>query len=136
MSISQSGDSGLSKWIEAKLPAKKAMLGFPYCGWAWKLEDAKINGYDAATDRAATAISPAGSITYDKIRNYIVNNGVATFHDPAVIGYYCYFGTTWIGYDYNQSIVSKVRYAKQKDLLGYFSWHVGADYNRAGSSLF
>ncbi|KAG7616635.1 Chitinase insertion domain superfamily [Arabidopsis thaliana x Arabidopsis arenosa] len=123
----RSGDSGLSKWLEAKLPAKKAVLGFSYCGWAWTLEDAENNGYDAATDGAA--ISPDGSITYAKIRNYIIDNGAATFHDPAVIGFYCYVGTTWIGYDDNQSIVSKVRYAKLKGLLGYFSWHVGADYN-------
>ncbi|CAE6187065.1 unnamed protein product [Arabidopsis arenosa] len=123
----RSGDSGLSQWLEAKLPAKKAVLGFSYSGWAWTLEDAENNGYDAATDGAA--ISPDGSITYEKIRNYIVDNGAATFHDPAVVGFYCYFGTTWIGYDDNQSIVSKVRYAKLKGLLGYFSWHVGADYN-------
>ncbi|CAB78978.1 chitinase-like protein [Arabidopsis thaliana] len=135
----RSGNSGLRKWLdEAKLPPKKAVLGFPYCGWAWTLEDAENNGYDAATDGAA--ISPDGSITYAKIRNYIVDNGAATFHDPAVIGFYCYVGNTWIGYDDNQSIVYKVKYAKFTGLLGYFSWHVGADYNcglsRAGSFSF
>ncbi|KAL1205249.1 Class V chitinase [Cardamine amara subsp. amara] len=121
------GDFGLGKWLEAKLPAKKVVLGFPYRGWAWTLEDNKINGYGAATDGAA--ISPDGSITYDKIRDYIVDNGAATYYDPVVIGHYCYVGNTWIGYDDNQSIVAKVRYAKKKDLLGYYSWHVGGDYN-------
>ncbi|CAE6187037.1 unnamed protein product [Arabidopsis arenosa] len=123
----RSGHAGLSKWLKAELPAKKAVLGFPYCGWAWTLEDSENNGYEAPTDGAA--ISPDGSITYDKIRNYIVDNGAATFHDPAVVGFYCYVGNTWIGYDDNQSIVSKVKYAKLTGLLGYFSWHVGADYN-------
>ncbi|KAJ4905477.1 Glycosyl hydrolase family protein with chitinase insertion domain [Raphanus sativus] len=122
-----SGDAGLRKWLEANLPAKKAVLGFSYCGWAWKLEDPKASGYDAATDGAA--ITPDGSVTYDEIKDYIVTSGAATYHDPAVVGFYCHAGTTWIGYDDNQSIVSKVKYAKQNGLHGYFSWHLAADYN-------
>lgn len=127
----------MRKWLEANLPAKKAVLGFSYCGWAWKLEDPKASGYDAATDGAA--ITPDGSVTYDEIKDYIVTSGAATYHDPAVVGFYCHAGTTWIGYDDNQSIVSKVKYAKQNGLHGYFSWHLAADYNgglsRAGSSF-
>ncbi|KAL0801514.1 hypothetical protein Bca101_056690 [Brassica carinata] len=120
-----SGDSGLRKWLDANLPAKKAVLGFSYCGWAWKLEDPKADGYDAATDGAA--ITPDGSVTYDEIKDYIVSSGAATYHDPAVVGFYCHAGTTWIGYDDNQSIVTKVKYAKLNGLYGYFSWHLAAD---------
>ncbi|VVB12373.1 unnamed protein product [Arabis nemorensis] len=46
-----------------------------------------------------------------------------------VVGDYCFAGTTWIGYDSEQSIKTKAKYAKQKGLLGYFSWHVGGDDN-------
>ncbi|CAA0395854.1 unnamed protein product [Arabidopsis thaliana] len=35
-----------------------------------------------------------------------------------MVGDYCYAGTTWIGYGSEKSILTKVRYAKQKGLLG------------------
>lgn len=127
----------MRKWLDANLPAKKAVLGFSYCGWAWKLEDPTADGYDAATDGAA--ITPDGSVTYDEIKDYIVSSGAATYHDPAVVGFYCHARTTWIGYDDNQSIVTKVKYAKLNGLYGYFSWHLAADsdggLSRAGSSF-
>lgn len=137
MLIAPSVDYGLKQWIEAGLPKNKAVLGFPYVGWAWTLQDVNDNGYDAATTGAA--ISQDGSINYSDIRSYIVDNGAAVEHNPMVTGDYCYAGATWIGYDDNQSIVHKVKYAKQIGLRGYFSWHVGADYvcglSRAGLSF-
>ncbi|XP_010496391.1 PREDICTED: chitotriosidase-1-like [Camelina sativa] len=117
------GDSGLKEWIKAGLPEKKAVLGFPYVGWAWCLE----GGHDEATTQVAT--SADGTINYDQIRKFIVDNGATTVYNSTVVGDYCYAGTTWIGYDDYESIVTKVSYAKQRGLLGYFSWHVGADDN-------
>ncbi|EOA19071.1 hypothetical protein CARUB_v10007736mg [Capsella rubella] len=127
------GDSGLKEWIKAGLPEKQAVLGLSYVGWNWSLE----GGHDAATTQVAT--SADGTINYDQIRKFIVDNGATTVYNSSVVGDYCYSGTTWIGYDDYESIVTKVRYAKQKGLLGYFSWHLGADDNsglsRAGSSF-
>ncbi|KAF2542153.1 hypothetical protein F2Q68_00029543 [Brassica cretica] len=129
-----SGDAGVRSWTQAGLPAKKAVLGFPYYGYAWGLSNANSHSYYAATTGAAATISGAaipedGSIRYGLIRKFIVDNGATPVYNSSVVGDYCYAGTTWIGYDDNQSIVTKVRYAKQRGLLGYFSWHVGADDN-------
>lgn len=88
---------------------------------------ATINSYSAAT--TGPAISPDGSIGYGQIKKFIVDNGARMVYNSTVVGDYSYAGTTWIGYDDNQSIVDKVRYAKQRGLRGYFSWHVGADDN-------
>ncbi|KAG2249212.1 hypothetical protein Bca52824_088840 [Brassica carinata] len=99
-----------------------AVLGFPYYGYAWGLSNANSHSYYVATTGAAATISGA-AIPED------VDNGATTVYNSSVVGDYCYAGTTWIGYDDNQSIVTKVRYAKQRGLLGYFSWHVGADDN-------
>ncbi|CAL9226113.1 unnamed protein product [Arabidopsis halleri] len=132
----RSGDSGVREWTEAGLAAKKAVLGFPYYGWAWTLADPNVNGYDA--DSTGPAISPDGEISYHQLKTWIVENGATTVYDEMMVGDYCYAGTTWIGYDSEKSILTKVSYAKQKGLLGYFSWHVGGDDNselsRAGSS--
>jgi len=119
-------------WTEAGLPAKKAVLGFPYYGWAWTLADPDVNGYDANT--TGPAISDDGEISYRQLQTWIVDNGATKVHDDMMVGDYCYAGTTWIGYDSEKSIVTKVIYAKQKGLLGYFSWHVGGDDNSELSS--
>ncbi|CAH2078503.1 unnamed protein product, partial [Thlaspi arvense] len=121
----RSGDSGVKEWTEAGLPTKKAVLGFPYNGWSWTLANANSNGYGAATN--GPAISKDGSIRYIQLKSWIVENKATTVHDDQMVGDYSYAGTTWIGYDSEKSIVTKVRYAKQKGLLGYFSWHVGND---------
>ncbi|OAO97648.1 hypothetical protein AXX17_AT4G23240 [Arabidopsis thaliana] len=128
----RSGDSGVRDWTEAGLPAKKAVLGFPYYGWAWTLADPDVNGYDANT--TGPAISDDGEISYRQLQTWIVDNGATKVHDDMMVGDYCYAGTTWIGYDSEKSIVTKVIYAKQKGLLGYFSWHVGGDDNSELSS--
>ncbi|XP_010434364.1 PREDICTED: chitotriosidase-1-like isoform X2 [Camelina sativa] len=126
-----SGDAGVSTWIQAGLPTKKAVLGFPFYGYAWSLSNANANSYyDATTGPAILPGMPeAGAITYGLIKKFIIDNGVTPVNNATVVGDYCYAGTTWIGYDDSQSIVTKVRYAKEKGLLGYFSWHVGADDN-------
>ncbi|KAF7806500.1 Glycosyl hydrolase family protein with chitinase insertion domain-containing protein [Senna tora] len=121
------GDNGISKWVQAGMPARKIVLGFPFYGYAWELEDERNHGYFTKTNGAA--ISEDGSIGYNQIRRWIVENDAATVYDGSVKGDYCYSGTTWIGYDDMQSIVEKVRYAKQRGLLGYFAWHVGIDDN-------
>ncbi|KAK6249137.1 hypothetical protein QUC31_020702 [Theobroma cacao] len=106
---------------------KKIVLGFPFYGYAWTLADANNHGYFAPT--TGSAISKDGSIGYKQIRQFIVQNGATTVHDTAVVGDYCYAGRTWIGYDDYPTIVTKVRYAKDKGLLGYFAWHVALDDN-------
>jgi len=113
-------------------------LGFPLYGYAWCLTDAKNHNYYA--NSSGPAISPDGSIGYDQIRRFIVDNKATMVYNSNLVQNYCYAKKTWIGYDDNQSIVMKVKYAKQRGLLGYFSWHIGADDNsrlsRAGSVLF
>ncbi|CAA7054831.1 unnamed protein product [Microthlaspi erraticum] len=122
-----SGDAGVRAWIQGGLPASQLVLGFPLYGYAWRLANSNINSYSAAT--TGPAISPDGSIGYGQIKKFIVDNGARMVYNSTVVGDYSYAGTTWIGYDDNQSIVTKVRYAKQRGLRGYFSWHVGADDN-------
>ncbi|CAL9226116.1 unnamed protein product [Arabidopsis halleri] len=118
-------DAGVRAWTQAGLPSKKAVLGFPFYGYAWCLTDAKNHNYYA--NSSGPAILPD------------VDNKATTVYNSTLVQNHCYAKKTWIGYDDNQSIVTKVRYAKQRGLLGYFSWHIGADDNsllsRAGSVL-
>ncbi|XP_010434365.1 PREDICTED: chitotriosidase-1-like [Camelina sativa] len=126
------GDSGLKQWIKAGLPERKAVFGFSYLGWSWShnAEDDKDHGNDAAAiTRGQVALTPNGSISYSKIKEFIKDYGPTTEHDKAVVEDYCFSKETLIRYDDTQSVVTKVRYTKCNDLLGYFAWNVGADDN-------
>ncbi|XP_017982254.1 PREDICTED: chitotriosidase-1 [Theobroma cacao] len=120
-------DSGIRAWIQSGMPSKKIVLGFPFYGYAWTLADANNHGYFAPT--TGSAISKDGSIGYKQIRQFIVQNGATTVHDTAVVGDYCYAGRTWIGYDDYPTIVTKVRYAKYKGLLGMLPWMTTGDFH-------
>ncbi|KAK6236904.1 hypothetical protein SCA6_012241 [Theobroma cacao] len=120
-------DSGIRAWILSGMPSKTIVLGFPFYGYAWTLADANNHGYFAPT--TGSAISKDGSIGYKQIREFIVQNGATTVHDTAVVGDYCYAGRTWIGYDDYPTIVTKVRYAKYKGLLGMLPWMTTGDFH-------
>lgn len=127
------GNYGIVAWIQAGLPAKKIVLGFPFYGYAWRLVSASNHGLLAPANGPATAGD--GSMGYNQIRQFIEQNGAVKVFNATMVGDYCYAGTVWIGYDDNQSVSSKVSYAEGKGLLGYFAWHVGVDYNWVLSQL-
>ncbi|PIN03288.1 Chitinase [Handroanthus impetiginosus] len=124
-----SGSSGIQAWIQAGVSAKKLVLGMPFYGYAWRLVNANNHGLLAPANGPAGPDN--GAMTYNQIRNFIAQNNAPVVYNGTLVMNYCYAGTTWIGYDDTQAISTKVSYAKQKGLLGYFAWHVGADNNWA-----
>ncbi|CBI25627.3 unnamed protein product, partial [Vitis vinifera] len=127
------GNYGVVAWIQAGLPPKKLVLGFPFYGYAWRLVNADNHGLFAPTNGEGTGSD--GVMLYKQIKQFMAQNGAATVFNASIVGGYCYAGTTWIGYDDTQSISTKVSYAKGKGLLGYFAWHVAADDNWVLSQL-
>ncbi|CAI0394968.1 unnamed protein product [Linum tenue] len=123
----ESGDSGVNSWIQSQFPANKIVLGIPFYGWSWRLSDSRNRGIFSPANGAGLAGD--GSAGYDEINEFIAQNRATKVFDPAVISDYCYSGTTWIGYDDVRSVSAKVAYAKNRGLLGYYVWHVGADDN-------
>lgn len=85
----------------------------------------------AFSHQLLAAISNDGDIGYAQINNFIAQNGASALYNSTFVSNFCYSGTTWIGYDDKESISTKVTYAKNRGLLGYFAWHVGADDNWA-----
>ncbi|XP_052198923.1 class V chitinase-like [Diospyros lotus] len=124
-----SGDYGVGAWIKAGLGSKKLVLGLPFYGYAWRLVNANNHGLYAP---ANGAVGPeSGAMGFNQIRNFITQNNAPVVYNATVVTNYCYSGTTWIGYDGTRTVSTKVSYAKQKRLLGYFAWHVAADENWA-----
>ncbi|XP_031272574.1 class V chitinase-like [Pistacia vera] len=126
-----SGNAGITAWIQAGLSAKKIVLGFPYFGHSLQLADANNHGFWAPT----SGVVNGGATGYKQIKQFIAQNKATHVFNATVVSDYCYSGTTWIGYDDTQSISTKVNYAKGKNLLGYFAWHIANDDNWALSRL-
>ncbi|CAK9136608.1 unnamed protein product [Ilex paraguariensis] len=122
-----SGSYGIGAWIQAGISANKLVFGFPFYGYAWLLVNANNHGLYAPANGPVG--SGNGAITFQQIEAFITNNKATTVYNGTIVSDYCYAGTTWIGYDDTQTISTKVLYAKQRGLLGYFAWHVAADNN-------
>lgn len=91
---------GIVAWIQAGLPAKKIVLGFPFYGYAWRLVNASNHGLLAPANGPATAGD--GSMGYNQIRQFIEQNGAVKVFSATMVGDCCYAGTVWIGYDDTQ----------------------------------
>ncbi|CAL1358853.1 unnamed protein product [Linum trigynum] len=127
---SESGDEGVNSWIEYGFPANKIVFGIPFYGWSWQLADARNQGlYSPASGESELFNSTAGYAGYDQINSFIAQNRATKVFNSTVVSDFCYSGTTWIGYDDVRSVSTKVAYANNKGLLGYYAWHVGADDN-------
>jgi chitinase len=131
------GDTGVTAWLVASVPEKKIVLGVPFYGYAWRLEDPTDQSLfppaDGPADRPADGaqIAADGTIYYDQIEVFRRDHpsGKGEFLADFVVHYFC-DGNTWIAYNGKKSITAKLQYARgddQKNLLGYFAWHLGAD---------
>ncbi|XP_021835210.1 class V chitinase [Spinacia oleracea] len=130
-STAASGSGGITAWINAGVPAKKLVLGFPFYGYAWRLSNPNSNGILAPSTGGDTSVG-GGTPSYKQIKDFISQRGATVRYDNNYVTNYCYSGSTWIAYDDTQTIATKVAYAKSTaSLLGYFAWSLGQDQNWA-----
>ncbi|XP_044464717.1 cysteine-rich receptor-like protein kinase 19 isoform X2 [Mangifera indica] len=123
-------DYGISDWINlGGLSANKLVLALPLYGFAWTLENPMNNSMGAAAK--GPAITETGFLTYKEIKNYTKRSGPdhhLVYNSSYVVNYWT-DGTTWIGFDDVDAVRSKVVYAQEKKLLGYYVWEVSYDDN-------
>ncbi|XP_044488839.1 cysteine-rich receptor-like protein kinase 10 [Mangifera indica] len=124
---------GIREWINGGLSANRIVLGLFFYGYAWTLKNPKDNGIGAEATGAIINKPLGGGVTYREIKNYIEDHGrdVPVKYNSTYVVNYWSKGTTWIGFDDVEAIRTKVSYAKEKKLLGYFVWEVAFDFNWA-----
>ncbi|KAG7945444.1 hypothetical protein I3843_15G151600 [Carya illinoinensis] len=125
-------EASIDTWITVGVHAKKLVVGLPFFGWAWILNNPSQHGLFAPAHGLAVVLGKSvdGSVPFVAVKKFIGYQNATTVFDETYLTNYCYAGTTWIGYDDLESIISKVTYSrKEKGLLGYTAWHVGADDN-------
>ncbi|KAJ0030209.1 hypothetical protein Pint_14640 [Pistacia integerrima] len=121
-----SGDYGIRTWIEGGVSANKLVLCLPYYGYAWSLLNPKSNGIGAVA--IGPAITADGFLRYYHIKNSIKGNkDIQVKYDADYVVNYCTIGNIWIGFDDVKVVKTKVSYAKEKGLRGYYVWEVPYD---------
>ncbi|XP_060171095.1 class V chitinase-like [Lycium barbarum] len=123
-----SGSDGINQWIQEGVPPQKVVFGISFYGYAWQLNNTNIHGLRAPANGKSGVYNDPW-MTYDRIRDFIVQYHAKTVHDDKIVGDYCYSGRTWISYDDSQSVRTKVSYIKSRGLLGYYAMDISGDIN-------
>uniref|UniRef100_A0A0D6QW66 GH18 domain-containing protein n=1 Tax=Araucaria cunninghamii TaxID=56994 RepID=A0A0D6QW66_ARACU len=116
---------GVESWLAAGLSPQKVVVGMPIYGYSWLLK----SDNDVGIGAEATGPGDPDVLTFAEIKTFISDKGATEVYDETTVSAYCYAGLVWIGYDNEQSVATKVAYAQEKGLLGYFFWNVVQDSN-------
>ncbi|KAK3228857.1 hypothetical protein Dsin_000738 [Dipteronia sinensis] len=126
-SSTTNADYGIGTWIDGGLSADKIVLSLPFYGYAWTLVNSANNSIGAPA--TGPAITEEGDMSFKDIKDYISRYGAKVLYNATYVVNYCLIGTSWIGFDDVEVVKIKVSYAKKRNLLGYFVWHVSNDDN-------
>lgn len=109
-------------------------LGLAFYGRGWtNVADTKDNGVKQMAEKISGIGYGLGTWeagvfdAWDIEENYVGKNGYVKYYDEVAQSPYVFDGTTWIGYDDEQSIRVKTEYAMEKGLGGVFFWEFGGD---------
>ncbi|XP_019233722.1 PREDICTED: chitotriosidase-1-like [Nicotiana attenuata] len=106
-----SGSDGINAWIQAGVPIRKLVLGIPFYVYAWRLVNVNIHGLRApAAGKSNVGAVNDGSMTYNQIKDYILQSRATAVYNGTIVGDYCYSGNNLISYDDTQSVRDKVNY--------------------------
>ncbi|XP_057548251.1 class V chitinase-like [Amaranthus tricolor] len=127
--IVNSGSAGIQSWINEGLSPAKIVFGLPFYGHACKLVNAHSHGILAPIIGPDTSAFGASTVSYDGLRTFIEQQGAAHQYDENYVTDYCYKDQVWVSYDDISSISTKVIYAREMALRGYFAWCLHQDHN-------
>lgn len=123
----QNTDFCIIVYISRGFPVNKMVLGLPYHGYAWKLDNAHEISVGSPADGPAFTID--GSVAYKMIKSYIqgIGYGTVSVYNSTYVVEFFFKGTTWINFDGPETIRRKAAYAREKGLLGYIVFQVSND---------
>ncbi|PKI64671.1 hypothetical protein CRG98_014887 [Punica granatum] len=114
-------------YITRGFPANKLVLGLPFHGYEWKLENVNENSVGSPAD--GPVFTADGSIGYKIVKSYIreIGYGTTSVYNSTYVVDFFIKGSTWINFDGPEVIRRKVAYAQEKGLLGYNVFQVAND---------
>ncbi|KAA8535611.1 hypothetical protein F0562_030614 [Nyssa sinensis] len=127
-SMVPSSKNGEPRQILKGFRLAKLVLGLPFYGYAWTLDNPEDNVVGSPAN--GSAINAAnGAMAYKAVKEYMKSNGVISMYNATYVVNYCTFESTWIGFDDVEAVTTKVSYAKEMKMLGYHIWQISQDDN-------
>jgi chitinase len=129
-------DATVTTFLKAGINAADINLGLAFYGRGWiNVASTDNNGVNQAAEVPSDigyglGTWEAGAFdAWDIAENYADKNGYVRYYDETAQCPYVFDGTTWIGYDDEQSIKVKTEYAIEKGLGGVMFWDFAGDKN-------
>lgn len=119
-------DACVTYWLQQGAPPSKLLLGVPFYGRTFTLENEANNGIGVPT------LGPGNAGEYTKESGFLAYYEICTgswnhvwSNEQSVP--YAYSGNQWVGYDNPESIRLKVEYMSSKGLAGIMIWSIETD---------
>lgn len=119
-------DASIKYWLEQGAPAEKLILGVPFYGRAFTLQNKDQHGIGAPT----TGPGVAGPFTREKGMlgyNEICSGDWTIVFDEEQRTPYAYNEYQWVGFDNVKSLTEKAEYVKTHGLGGAMVWSIETD---------
>lgn len=125
-------EDGLRRLVKLGAPKKKLMLGIPFYGRSYTLQDPRYHSLAAPTRRDVHAV-PGPFVMSDEILAYYeicmditMLSWRREFDDVGQCPY-AYRGDQWVGYEDEESISAKVDFVLEKDYGGVMVFNIDMD---------
>ncbi|XP_020599745.1 chitinase-like protein 4 [Phalaenopsis equestris] len=125
-----SASYSISSWIDSGISSGKLVMGIPLYGRSWYLKNKEKNGLGAqvvATGPRQRMSNQSGVMAYFEIENILKEAGSTLVYDNNTLSTYFHNGGLWVSFDSLEVMEQKIKFARQKDLLGYFLYPVSFD---------
>lgn len=128
-------------WADAKVPKYKLILGIPFYGKSFTLNNVDEHGIRSQTNRhhpkgsMGPITQTEGCLGYMEICRYLRHMGYVREWDHGSQTPYAYKGDQWVGYDDNASVSKKVRFMMKNKLGGVYLWSLDLDDYRGDCEL-
>ncbi|OQV13642.1 putative Acidic mammalian chitinase [Hypsibius exemplaris] len=122
-------ESFLDLWLKRGFQKSKLVVGLPFYGHGWLLDDSTNHDLGSAARQWITAsayTSEQGTWPYFEICERIKQDTATNFFDSSIQASYAYTDAWWIGYDDVKTIRTKTNWARLHG-FGVYAWDVSQD---------
>ncbi|CAD7077407.1 unnamed protein product [Hermetia illucens] len=120
----------VQSWLSAGASAEKLILGIAAYGRSYTLANANNRFVGATTSGPGPAgpyTNAPGTLSYLEICKEQLNGGWTVAYDGTQKNPYMYKGTTWVGFDNQESVTLKTEFAISYNLGGVYLWSLDLD---------
>ncbi|XP_048248852.1 chitotriosidase-1-like isoform X2 [Haliotis rufescens] len=122
-------DALVNYWANMGIPKHKILIGVPFYGRTFSLNDTTVHGVGAPAYGSGTAgnlTHSQGTLAYYEICQ-LLNTGATSYISSNQSVPYMVHGETWVGYDDEKSLQKKVKYVINNGYGGIMVWALDLD---------